>query len=111
MATIKIALEPVVSSNLQAVGFDAERQRVAVQFKNGKIYYYAGVSLEAQEQFAKAESLGGFYSRHIRGRYVGELMTGECPKCGDAPGFAGETCADCGCDVYTVPPKKEAANE
>lgn len=109
MATvIKIPLEPVISSNLKAMGYDQDRQRAAVQFHNDKIIYYAGVGLELFEEWCRDRSLGGFYARRIRGKFQGELMTGECPKCGDAPGFVGETCVDCGCAEYAVPPKERA---
>lgn len=106
---IPIELTPVSSSNLAAVGFDGPRQRLAVQFKNGKVLYYADVPVALMEEFAQAESLGRFYGQRIRGKFRGQLVTGECPKCG-AYGLVGETCADCGCAEYAPEPQREASN-
>ena len=103
---IKVPLEPVVSSNLEAIGYDTQRQILAVQFKSGTLYHYGSVSLELVTDLYAAESKGRFYTAHIKGEFPGRLMTGECPKCG-ATGFDGDLCEDCGCDRYVVPPMPE----
>lgn len=103
----KIPLEAITSSNLAAIGYDPVRQILAVQFLRGDIYHYAGIGLELALELGAAESKGSFYAKRIRGQFQGELMTGTCPKCGDAHGWAGSTCNDCGCDVYVVPPRPE----
>jgi hypothetical protein len=100
---IKVPLEPVVSSNLEAIGYDPQRQILAVQFKSGTLYHYGSVSLELVTDLYAAESKGRFYTSHIKGKFPGQLMTGECPKCGDT-GFDGDQCLDCGCGRYFVQP-------
>ncbi len=100
--SIRIPLEAITSSNLAAVGYDPDRRRAAVQFKNGKIIYYAGISPDVMMAWYGAPSRGKYYAVNIRGKYAGELMTGDCPKCGDGPGFAGDRCESCGCAEYVV---------
>lgn len=108
---VKIPLEQVSSSNLEALGFDPDRKRAAVQFKNGKIIYYAGISQEVMTTWYGSPSLGKYYAQNIRGKYQGELMTGECPKCGDGPGFGGDKCESCGCAEYVIPQREVASGK
>jgi hypothetical protein len=110
---IKIPLEPVVSSNLAAYGYDGPKQILAVEFKGGDIFHYAGVPLEVALAFLQAESKGSFYAQQIRGKYQGQKMTGHCPACG-ALGWVGDRCEDCGtaevaADPYT--PKEHKHDE
>ncbi len=105
----KIELEAVESSNLQAIGYNPKKLIVAVQFKAGTIYHYAGFTGEDALAFYGAESKGRYYSQHIRGKLTGQRMTGPCDRCGDE-GWIGETCtrtqpATCG-GVYTAVPDK-----
>lgn len=95
----RIGLQAVTSSNLHAVGYDADKRILAVQFKDGRIWHYAGVSADLWAELQSAQSKGSFYSLLIRGKFQAEKMTGDCPKCGDF-GYIGETCEECGCDVY-----------
>lgn len=66
-----IKLQQVKSSMLAAHGYDPESRTLAVQFTNGATYHYADVPPEAAEAFAKAESAGGHFGKHIRGKYTG----------------------------------------
>jgi hypothetical protein len=102
-APIRVPLEAIQSSNLQAIGYDPRRLILAVQFNSGDIYHYASVPLETFAEFYGADSKGRYYAANIRGKFTGQKMTGPCPKCG-ARGFAGETCADCGCATYELEP-------
>jgi hypothetical protein len=104
----KIPLEAVTSSNLAAIGYDPQKKILAVQFRSGAIFHYAGVSLETATAFYAAESKGKHFAHAIRGLYQGEKMTGPCPKCGDT-GWVGDRCEDCGCAAYVATPRKEAA--
>lgn len=95
----KIPLVPIASSNLAAVGYNEAKRILAIEFKSGAIYHYAGVPEEVAGEFAVAESRGKFYAAHIKGKYQGQKMTGPCPNCGDS-GWIGETCQDCGTAEY-----------
>lgn len=57
---------PVSSSNLAAVGYDAERQILEVEFLNGSIYQYLNVPLHIYEQLMNASSHGEYFNRYIR---------------------------------------------
>jgi KTSC domain len=96
----RIPLEPIQSPVLSAIGFDADKQILAVQFKrNGMILHYAGVTLETALAFYTAGSKGAYYSQHIRSQYQGQRMTGPCASCG-SEGFIGERCGDCGTAMH-----------
>jgi hypothetical protein len=97
---IRIPREAVDSSSIAALGYDVKRQIVAVEFKSGAIFHYAGVDQDAMLAFYTAPSKGKHYAAHIRGKFTGQKMTGPCPKCGDAEGWIGDRCEDCGCAEY-----------
>lgn len=57
------------SSAIVGRGYDASKGILAVQFKGGKVYNYAGVSPDVVDKMNKAESLGKFVSANIVGKY------------------------------------------
>jgi hypothetical protein len=63
-----IALEPVESNQVGAIGYDDATQTLAVQFKRGAraIYHYPGVTRETFEAFKGAGSIGTFFGQHIK---------------------------------------------
>lgn len=97
------------SSNIRSYGYDATRKVLAVEFLSGQIRHFAGVPPELWEAFTKAPSKGAFFHRAVRGKFASGLVAptvdlGECPNCGDI-GPQGQTCRDCGCGGYNMPPK------
>ncbi len=64
-----IQLEPVQSSQVKAIGYDAATQTLAVQFTRGAgaIYHYPGVTPELHAAFVSSESIGKFFGKHING--------------------------------------------
>lgn len=66
-----IALTPIESSKIHAIGYDAARQTCAVQFKNksgpSAVYEYPNFSPEKFERFRNAESPGRFFNQEIQG--------------------------------------------
>lgn len=65
-----IALSPVTSANVAAIGYDADSQRFAVQFKNGGTYHYAGVPADVAEKVTNANSIGSAVQAHlVKGGY------------------------------------------
>lgn len=103
-----IPQEPVRSSNLASIGYDAEKQILAVTFKSGDLWHYAGVPLALAIELGGAPSKGTFYSTHIKGKFSAEKLTGRCPKCGDK-GRIDTTCTDCGTGVYYAREERKAA--
>lgn len=61
--------DPVSSSNLQSVGYDAESSTLEVEFHHGGIYQYYGVPESAYRALMSAGSVGSYFSRNIRGAY------------------------------------------
>lgn len=71
MATLK----PVLSSNIFAIGYDPATHILAIRFKSkdgepGKtIYQHKDVPQEHFDALMAADSIGGFYARHVRGKF------------------------------------------
>ena len=58
----------VNSSAIHKVGYDGHT--LAVQFHTSDtVYTHPGVPYSVYAAFMQAESMGSYYSRHIRGRY------------------------------------------
>jgi hypothetical protein len=58
---------PVVSSNLQSVGF--ESNILEIEFKSGGIYQYLNVPAEIYQKLINAPSKGKYFHSNIKGRY------------------------------------------
>ena len=66
-----IALTPVESSQLEAIGYDADSQTLAIRFhgkggKPGGLYHYANFSETDQAALRDAESKGSHFIRNIK---------------------------------------------
>lgn len=67
-----IAITPVVSSQIAALGHDPETNRLAVRFQpkagfeRGSLYYYDNFSAEDFSAFSTAESIGSYFHNNIR---------------------------------------------
>lgn len=63
-----IALVPVQSNQVAAIGYDAATKTLAVTFTRGAgaIYHYPDVEPETHEAFMGAESIGKFFGQHIK---------------------------------------------
>jgi hypothetical protein len=66
-------LVPVVSSNIKAIGYDAAKRSLLVQFTTG-VYAYADVSPETYAAFMEAESKGKFFAAYIKKPYLCEKV-------------------------------------
>ena len=62
-------MQPVSSSNIAAVGYDAENQMVYVQFLNGSTYVYKGVPDHEFENLRTAPSVGSYLNRNYKNVY------------------------------------------
>ncbi len=60
---------PVSSSNISAIGYDPDSEVLEVEFTNGALYSYSGVSLGEYEGFISADSKGKYLHANIKGRY------------------------------------------
>ena len=55
----------VNTSNIRAVGYDAGKQLLEIEFSSGSIVQYSGVSPEVHRRFVSAPSPGSFYQDQI----------------------------------------------
>lgn len=60
---------PVTSSNISAIGYDADSQTLEVEFTNGSVYEYSGVPPNEYEGFMDADSKGKYLHANIKDRY------------------------------------------
>ncbi len=68
-------MQPVKSSNIEAVGYDASANELHVTFKgNPKTYHYYNVPALTFQEMMKSDSIGSFFSRNIKGNksYAGK---------------------------------------
>jgi len=62
-------MQPVSSSQIAAVGYDAGERVLGVQFHRGARYDYAGVPREVYEGLIAAESVGKYFGANIKGKF------------------------------------------
>jgi hypothetical protein len=58
--------EWVDSSNIEALGYDADAQEVWVWFRGGRLYIYIQVPQEVYDDFYAAPSKGSFLNRVLK---------------------------------------------
>jgi hypothetical protein len=61
--------EPVASSNIATVGYDAASQTLEVGFLNGSVYQYYNIAEHLYAEFMRAPSKGEFLNTYIRSAY------------------------------------------
>lgn len=69
-----IVMIPVVSSNVESIGYDGSTQTLRVRFLNGSTYDYKNVSVMEFEQLKNAQSVGSYLNRNIKGNYAYERV-------------------------------------
>jgi hypothetical protein len=94
-----LVLQPVQSTNLQAIGYDDAARILALEFKSGAVFHYTNVPVGLWERLRDAPSPGTFFYHHIKGKFDAVKMTGPCECCG-AQGPINTRCTDCGCGEY-----------
>ncbi len=63
-------MQPVRSSAIQSIGYDAQAQRLHIQFTNNqKIYSFCRVPDHIHSNFMQANSKGDYYTSYIRDHY------------------------------------------
>lgn len=61
---------PVDSSNIEAIGYDADHRELYVRFIEGNTYAYSDAPIEAFDEFLRSPSKGSFFNRAIRNTYA-----------------------------------------
>jgi hypothetical protein len=62
-------MNPVSSSNVDSIGYDAVAKTMAVKFHEGGTYHYHDVSPTTYEALKGAKSIGAYLHRHVKPRY------------------------------------------
>lgn len=63
-------MQPVNSSMIAAIGYDADTKTLAVEFVKGGTYEYEDVPEEEWEAFSTAESVGKYFLANIKPNYT-----------------------------------------
>jgi len=58
--------EPVDSSSIAAVGYDAGTRTLEIEFHNGRIYQFFGVPAEMAQALRAAKSTGAYFNKYVR---------------------------------------------
>jgi hypothetical protein len=67
-------MNPVSSSNIESIGYNAEEETVYVQFLNGSIYTYKGVPKHEYNNLLEATSIGSYLHRNYKNVYPYEKL-------------------------------------
>ncbi len=67
-------MNPVHSSNVESVEYDADTQTVYVKFLNGNLYIYKGVQEQEYQGLLAAPSVGSYLHRNFRNTYPYERI-------------------------------------
>lgn len=73
-----IAMQPVKSTNIAALGFDVPSSTLEVHFASGQRYRYSGVPEAEFQALLTSDSKGAHFASKVRGRYPGKKV--EPPK-------------------------------
>ena len=69
-ALYSIDRQPVTSTSIASIGYDARTRMLDVEFRSGAIYRYLQVPNAVASGFKNAPSKGGYFVRHIRGKFA-----------------------------------------
>lgn len=61
--------QPVSSSNLKSIGYDASQAILEVEFHDSRVYQYFGVPPREYRALMVASSHGTYFNAYIRGKY------------------------------------------
>jgi len=62
--------EPVQSTALQSVGYDAKAKILELEFRdNGGVWQYFGITPSTYKKFINSSSLGRFFVEKVKGKY------------------------------------------
>lgn len=62
------------ASNIRGVGYDARNRMLEIEFRNGSIYQYSGVSEEVHRRLVNAPSPGSYFSDNIEENFSAKRM-------------------------------------
>lgn len=66
--------EPVESSIIESVGYDAEEQVLEIEFKEGGVYRYHDVPESVYAGLMSVDSHGSYHAEHVKHSYPFERV-------------------------------------
>jgi hypothetical protein len=70
----EIPRQPVNSSDIASIGYDAATETLEIEFKATGIYRYFSVPRTVAEDFQRTPSPGKFFRQHIKVKYAWEKI-------------------------------------
>jgi hypothetical protein len=67
-----ISLTPIKSSNIAKLGW--HDGVLHVEFSNGGLFSYAGVTNQLYDELLNAKSIGAHFAKHVRPKYKGTKL-------------------------------------
>lgn len=67
-------MQPVKSTQVESIGYDATTKKLRVKFARGSMYEYSDVPAETFTQMANAESVGKYFGANIKGKFGFEKL-------------------------------------
>ncbi len=61
--------EVPASSNIHSHGYDPDSMTMAIKFKNGGLYHGVGITQQAYDAFAAAQSMGSHFHKNLRSQF------------------------------------------
>ncbi|MDO9579555.1 MAG: KTSC domain-containing protein [Bacteroidales bacterium] len=61
--------DPVESSNLASVGYDADNKILEIEFNHGGVYQYFDVPQDVYDELMDADSYGKYFVHNIKDEY------------------------------------------
>lgn len=60
---------PVTSTDIRAIGYDADSQTLEIEFNSSGVYQYSGVPSGEYDGIVAADSKGKYFHANIKNRY------------------------------------------
>ncbi len=64
----------VSASNIRSVGYDGRNRILEIEFSNGGISQYSGVSEEVHRRFVNSPSPGSYFHDHIEENFTAKRL-------------------------------------
>jgi hypothetical protein len=72
---MNIQRQPVISSDLASVGYDAASQTLEIEFKATGVYRYFSVPADLYQSLLSTPSPGKFFLANIKGKFAWEKVS------------------------------------
>jgi hypothetical protein len=75
MALESVEFYPMVSTNVDSIGYDYEDGVLYIKFVNQALYYYEGVPPQVYDEALVVSSIGRFVHTDLKGQYSYGLVS------------------------------------